>query len=83
MARPVLPQLPQRCGSVVGGGEAPRTVGNDADTDAHRLGVGGVSHLAVLCRQRTAAIIDHARIDIGSATLDRKIESPIEDVFHR
>src|SRR5260370_20374995 len=67
---------------IVAGGEAPRIVDQDANTNSERLTTRSVADLAVLRCQRALAIIHYAGIGIACAALRSAIESPVGDVFH-
>ena len=47
---------------IVGGREAEGAVGNDANADAQRFGIGGAANLAILRAQRTVALVNNARL---------------------
>ena len=57
---------------IVGGGEAKGSVGDDANADAQRFGVGGAGDLAVLGGQRAIALVDNA----GFGAVRRLAASP-------
>src|SRR5260370_16899281 len=67
---------------IVAGGEAPRIVDQDANTNSQRLTTRSVAYLAVLRCQRALAIIHYPLIGIASAAFRTVIERPASNLFH-
>src|SRR5580704_8439859 len=61
---------------------ARRTLSRFTCADALGLRIRSVPDFPVLGCQRTAALIDHARVHVGRASLLGEIESPVCDMLH-
>src|SRR5437660_5296084 len=67
---------------VVGGGEAPSAVGNDAHTHAYRFGIRSAAHFAILGTKCPAALSNDACVGVSCTAQRGDVQGPVGDVVH-
>src|ERR1700736_3076909 len=69
-------------GKVVGGGESPSAVGNDAHTHAYRFGIRSAADFSILGTESAAALSDDACVGVSRTAQRGDVQGPVGDVVH-